>query len=232
MLGSVDMWDANVVSGAKSDLLGTKNANSDHNVSKSGSNMSSKDNQDIKSAPKVTDNSSQLGTDLQVSDRDEQIRGVQIGGGPIRGGQKSYVPKGQKNVLLDQRAKNPQNKGSGWIPPLRAKRIYMQRGVLTKHEEGEILGYPRIYFTGQTAVKVPGIDSKAPNKGFDDKEGCYRFVTHDHIAYRYARSTDVSTNKPQVHLNKGTGTVQIDKCLLLSDTRYLVCWERAPLARC
>ena len=35
------------------------------------------------------------------------------------------------------------------------------------------------------ATKVPGTDGKAPNKGFDDKEGCYRFVTHDHIAYRY-----------------------------------------------
>ena len=57
--------------------------------------------------------------------------------------------------------------------------------VLTKHEEREILGYPRIYFTGQSATKVPGTDSKAPNKGFDDEEGCYRFVTHDHIAYRY-----------------------------------------------
>ena len=34
------------------------------------------------------------------------------------------------------------------------------------------------------STKVPGTDVNAPNKGFDDKEGCYRFVTHDHIAYR------------------------------------------------
>ena len=139
-----------------------------------------------KNGSEVPDQGCQLGT---FNDKSDQFgggpnKGVTIGGGPIRGGPNGQrkVPRGQTFSSLEKRPQNPKTKGSGWIPPLRAKRIYSR--VLTKHEESEILGYPRIYFTGQSATKVPGTDSKAPNKGFDDEEGCYRFVTHDHIAYR------------------------------------------------
>ena len=161
MLGSVDTWDANKARGAKSDQLGAKNgpnfsASSDHIAFKIGPNVSSKEPQYVKSGPKVTD---QLGTDLQVSDRVGSIKGGQIRGGPIGGAKNGGGPirGGQKIAQHDKGPKNPPKNGSGWIPPLRAKRIYMQRRVLTKHEETEILSYPRIYFTGQSATKVTQI---------------------------------------------------------------------------
>ena len=163
---------------------------------------------DLKSCPQVSDGGGYVGGG-QIrgrlmgidQNRGGQIRGSldqnksgQIGGGPIKGGGQNSqlkIPRGEKIVRGNVGLQNLQNKGSGWLPPLRAKRIYMRRGVLTKHEEIEILDYPRIYFTGQSAIKVPGTDNKAPNKGFDDEEGCYRFVTHDHIAYRYGKSLDM-----------------------------------------
>ena len=158
------MWDKNEARCVKSDQLGAKNgpyfsANTDHDASKSVPNMSVKG---PKSGPKITDQGIQLGTDVQVSDRGGPAKGGQIRGGPIGGGKNGGGPirGGKKSVQRDERLQNPPQKGSGWIPPLRAKRIYMQRRVLTKHEESEILGFPRIYFTGQSATKVPGRDAK------------------------------------------------------------------------
>ena len=153
MLGSVDMWDTNEARGVKSDQLGAKNGpylstNTDHNAPKSG--------------PKVSDQGIQLGKDLQISDRGGPVKGGQIRGGPIGGGKNGGGPirGGKKIGQRNEQEQNPPQKGSGWIPPLRAKRIYMQRRVLTKHEESEILSYPRIYFTGQSATKVHGRDAK------------------------------------------------------------------------
>ena len=97
MLSSVE----NVALGAQNAQnahLGAKNgqhfsANSDHKASKSDPNVSNNDNQSVKSGPKIADQGSQLGTDLQVSDKIHRIGGGPIGGVPIGGGQIGGRPK-------------------------------------------------------------------------------------------------------------------------------------------
>lgn len=66
---------------------------------------------------------------------------------------------------------------------------------LTTYEKKEIFEYSRIYFIGKSGIKKrtpqtatiyagpDGFDSKV--YGFDDNQGSYMPVMHDHIAYRY-----------------------------------------------
>ena len=76
------------------------------------------------------------------------------------------------------------NGPGGSISPGRVQRIY--RHILTPYEEQEILAYPEIFFIGgERAAKIPGTDPMAANQGYDDTNGSYHTVTHDHIAYRY-----------------------------------------------
>ena len=55
---------------------------------------------------------------------------------------------------------------------------------LTHFEMQEILDYPKIYFVGQNAKKLRNLPDSV-NNGFDDNQGSYHHVPHDHIAYRY-----------------------------------------------
>lgn len=55
---------------------------------------------------------------------------------------------------------------------------------LTLFEMQEILEYPKIYFVGQNAKKLRSLPDSL-NNGFDDNQGSYHHVPHDHIAYRY-----------------------------------------------
>ncbi|KAG8226477.1 hypothetical protein J437_LFUL008775, partial [Ladona fulva] len=56
---------------------------------------------------------------------------------------------------------------------------------LVPYEHQEILNYPTIYFIGSKAKKRNS-DVNAPNNcGYDNEQGAYLHVTHDHIAYRY-----------------------------------------------
>lgn len=57
---------------------------------------------------------------------------------------------------------------------------------LTAFEHKEILAYPDIYFIGLNAKKQSGITAGGINNGgYDDEQGCYINVCHDHMAYRY-----------------------------------------------
>ena len=56
---------------------------------------------------------------------------------------------------------------------------------LSTYEHHEIFNYPQVYFVGQNAKKIVGIVSGANNNGYDDEQGSYSHVPHDHIAYRY-----------------------------------------------
>lgn len=42
-----------------------------------------------------------------------------------------------------------------------------------------------MYFVGQNAKKRQGVLGGANNGGYDDDQGSYIHVPHDHIAYRY-----------------------------------------------
>ncbi|XP_071442006.1 dual specificity tyrosine-phosphorylation-regulated kinase 2-like [Hetaerina americana] len=58
-------------------------------------------------------------------------------------------------------------------------------GYLSMFEQSEIFNYPEIYFIGPFAKKSRCGASIKYNNGFDNEEGCYIIVAHDHIAYRY-----------------------------------------------
>ncbi|EDV19222.1 uncharacterized protein TRIADDRAFT_33914, partial [Trichoplax adhaerens] len=56
---------------------------------------------------------------------------------------------------------------------------------LTRLEETEIMDYPKIWFLGPEARKVQGVEGGPNNNGYDDNDGNYLRVLHDHLAYRY-----------------------------------------------
>ncbi|CAJ0579871.1 unnamed protein product, partial [Mesorhabditis spiculigera] len=56
---------------------------------------------------------------------------------------------------------------------------------LTPYEQNEISQYQRVYFVGSQAKKKGGVIGGANNSGYDDENGAYILVAHDHVAYRY-----------------------------------------------
>lgn len=67
--------------------------------------------------------------------------------------------------------------------PDQVMKLYMNK--LTPYEHHEIFNYPQIYFIGANAKKRPGIIGGPNNCGYDDDQGSYTHIPHDHIAYRY-----------------------------------------------
>lgn len=67
--------------------------------------------------------------------------------------------------------------------PEDALRIFGSK--LTPYEHTEIYNFNRIYFVGSQANKRGGVPGGANNAGYDDENGSYLLVPHDHIAYRY-----------------------------------------------
>lgn len=56
---------------------------------------------------------------------------------------------------------------------------------LTDYEKQEIEKYPEIYYLGLDACKTNAKPGSALNSGYDDDNGSYNKVVHDHICYRY-----------------------------------------------
>lgn len=69
------------------------------------------------------------------------------------------------------------------MSPESAMKQYMHK--LTSFEHHEIFNYTSIFFVGQNAKKRQGVVGGANNNGYDDENGSYVHVPHDHIAYRY-----------------------------------------------
>ena len=69
------------------------------------------------------------------------------------------------------------------ISPETALKLYMPK--MSTFEHHEVYSFPHIYFVGHTAVKRAGTVGGANNDGYDDAQGSYIQVPHDHIAYRY-----------------------------------------------
>ena len=67
--------------------------------------------------------------------------------------------------------------------PEQVMKLYMNK--LTPYEHHEIFSYPQIYFIGANAKKRPGIIGGPNNCGYDDDQGSYTHIAHDHLAYRY-----------------------------------------------
>ncbi|XP_075065588.1 dual specificity tyrosine-phosphorylation-regulated kinase 2 isoform X1 [Mixophyes fleayi] len=72
---------------------------------------------------------------------------------------------------------------SSSLSPEQAMKQYMQK--LTGFEHHEIFNYPEIFFLGPNAKKRQGVIGGSNNGGYDDDQGSYVQVPHDHIAYRY-----------------------------------------------
>ncbi|XP_046405482.1 dual specificity tyrosine-phosphorylation-regulated kinase 2-like [Ischnura elegans] len=56
---------------------------------------------------------------------------------------------------------------------------------LAPYEQQEIFGYSQIYFIGANARKRFGLVGGPNNSGYDNDQGTYLHIPHDHIAYRY-----------------------------------------------
>ncbi|XP_018585267.2 dual specificity tyrosine-phosphorylation-regulated kinase 2-like [Scleropages formosus] len=69
------------------------------------------------------------------------------------------------------------------LTPEQAMKQYMPK--LTPFEHQEIFSYPEIFFLGPNAKKRPGVVGGSNNCGYDDDQGSYIHVPHDHVAYRY-----------------------------------------------
>ncbi|CAB1346396.1 unnamed protein product [Coregonus sp. 'balchen'] len=69
------------------------------------------------------------------------------------------------------------------LTPEQAMKQFMSK--LTAFEHHEIFSYPEVYFTGPNAKKRPGVIGGSNNGGYDDDQGSYIQVPHDHVSYRY-----------------------------------------------
>ncbi|GLG93531.1 Putative dual specificity tyrosine-phosphorylation-regulated kinase 3 homolog [Gryllus bimaculatus] len=69
------------------------------------------------------------------------------------------------------------------VTPEQVMKLY--RNKLTPYEQHEVFDYPQIYFIGANAKKRPGIVGAANNCSYDNENGSYIHIPHDHIAYRY-----------------------------------------------
>ena len=56
---------------------------------------------------------------------------------------------------------------------------------LTEFERAEIEKYSEIWYLGLSATKIRGEEGAAQNGGYDDENGSYNKVFHDHISYRW-----------------------------------------------
>ncbi|KDR17186.1 Dual specificity tyrosine-phosphorylation-regulated kinase 2 [Zootermopsis nevadensis] len=94
------------------------------------------------------------------------------------------------NSIVSDGTNSPiQNKNGSSKPktmvatPDQVMKLYMNK--LTPYEQHEIFSYPQIYFIGANAKKRPGIVETANNCGYDNEQGSYIHIPHDHVAYRY-----------------------------------------------
>ncbi|XP_077983113.1 dual specificity tyrosine-phosphorylation-regulated kinase 2-like [Glandiceps talaboti] len=69
------------------------------------------------------------------------------------------------------------------VTPEDAMKQYMHK--LTSYEHHEIFNSSNVFFVGPNAKKRQGVIGGPNNCGYDDDQGSYLHVPHDHIAYRY-----------------------------------------------
>ncbi|XP_037616248.1 dual specificity tyrosine-phosphorylation-regulated kinase 2 isoform X1 [Sebastes umbrosus] len=69
------------------------------------------------------------------------------------------------------------------LSPEQAMKQFMSK--MSSMEHHEVFSYPEVYFVGPNAKKRSGVMGGANNGGYDDDQGSYIHVPHDHISYRY-----------------------------------------------
>ncbi|CAF0726304.1 unnamed protein product [Didymodactylos carnosus] len=85
--------------------------------------------------------------------------------------------------LASLRSTSQQKRQTNALDPETAMKSYMSK--LTTFERHEIFSFPQIYFVGQNARKRQGVGGGPNNCNYDDENGSYIAVQHDHISYRY-----------------------------------------------
>nr|XP_046920633.1 dual specificity tyrosine-phosphorylation-regulated kinase 2-like [Dermatophagoides farinae] len=102
------------------------------------------------------------------------------GGGSANGSQNGSSAASNTSSVC----KLPSNKTKPLVvTPEQVMKLYSYK--LTPYEHREIFNYSELYFIGANAIKRMGIIGGANNNDYDDEQGSYIFVPHDHIAYRY-----------------------------------------------
>ncbi|XP_023165567.2 putative dual specificity tyrosine-phosphorylation-regulated kinase 3 homolog isoform X2 [Drosophila hydei] len=104
--------------------------------------------------------------------------------------QKSVIPSANEHytfheqiIMSGQQKSALQDKPKALVvSPQQVMILYMHK--LTPYERTEILAYPQIYFIGANAKKRPGIYGPN-NSDYDNEQGAYIHIPHDHVAYRY-----------------------------------------------
>ncbi|XP_070138406.1 putative dual specificity tyrosine-phosphorylation-regulated kinase 3 homolog isoform X3 [Drosophila bipectinata] len=86
------------------------------------------------------------------------------------------IMSGQQKIALSEKPKVLV------VSPQQVMILYMHK--LTPYERTEILAFPQIYFIGANAKKRPGVYGPN-NSDYDNENGAYIHVPHDHVAYRY-----------------------------------------------
>ena len=102
----------------------------------------------------------------------------------IQNGDHSYHVSQLPSVRATSSAESQASKGSsakrtGTMTPESAMKQYMHK--LSSFEHHEIFNYPHIYFVGANAKKRQGVVGGPSNNGYDDENGSYVHVPHDHI---------------------------------------------------
>ncbi|XP_068611239.1 dual specificity tyrosine-phosphorylation-regulated kinase 2 [Brachionichthys hirsutus] len=69
------------------------------------------------------------------------------------------------------------------MTPEQAMKQFMSK--MSSFEHHEVFGYPEVFFVGPFAKKRSGVMGGANNGGYDDDQGSYIHVPHDHVSYRY-----------------------------------------------
>lgn len=69
------------------------------------------------------------------------------------------------------------------MTPEQAMKQFMSK--MSSFEHHEIFSYPEVFFVGPNAKKRSGVMGGANNGGYDDDQGSYIHIPHDHLAYRY-----------------------------------------------
>ena len=99
-------------------------------------------------------------------------------------GSTNGVHNGSNNTSANSSSKLTSTKSKPLVvTPEQVMKLYSYK--LTPYEHREIFNYSELYFIGANAIKRMGIIGGANNNDYDDEQGSYIFVPHDHIAYRY-----------------------------------------------
>ncbi|XP_076676492.1 dual specificity tyrosine-phosphorylation-regulated kinase 2 isoform X2 [Andrena cerasifolii] len=141
----------------------------------------------------LTDNSESLNLILNSSLRSHNTSHRSNLKSRLKSSHNSYAePNGQPSTALvvkNGRSDGGSSGNSGGKPktimvtPDLVMKVYMDK--LTPYEHQEIFFYPQIYFIGANAQKRPGIIGCPNNNDYDNEQGSYIHVIHDHVAYRY-----------------------------------------------